>query len=251
MKPVVVGAGLGAGAAPADTTPPVLALGDDAGQWLLLNAEPAAIDLLRSEPRLASLARASDTPRTVVLTDASVDQTTGLLGLRHGAPLLLYATPAVFEGLAPALPVVQRACGLQWKVLPVAGDSRVAEFRIDSMPTLQFTAIAASPALPTARNGWRAADSSVGDGIALVVRDRGTGGRLVCATAGVQLGDGGSEFLRGADCVVVNGALDDPAVLRGLGRLPARHKLGCVADAVEGARWLGLQVARIGMEIRL
>lgn len=251
MKLLVLCSGLAAGLGLADWTPPVLALGDEAGQWLLLNAEPAAIDSLRHEPRLAALAGGDAAPRTVVLTDASVDQASGLLGLRHGAPLRLYATPAVFEGLAPALPTMQRSCGLQWKVLPVAGDRRVAEFRVDGMPTLQFTAIAASPALAKDRHGALSADTAVGDSIALAVHDLGTGGRLVCATAGVQLSGNGSDLLRNADCVIVNAALDDPAVLRGLGRLPARHKLVCGSGVQGRSSWQGLQVARVGMEIRL
>jgi pyrroloquinoline quinone biosynthesis protein B len=254
MKLLVLCSGLAAGIGLADWTPPVLALADEAGQWLLLNAEPAAIGSLRHEPRLAALAgdhAAPGAPRTVVLLDASVDQASGLLGLRHGAPLRLYATPAVFEGLAPALPTMQRSCGLQWKVLPVAGDRRVAEFRVDGMPTLQFTAIAASPALAKDHHGAISADTAVGDSIALAVHDLTTGGRLVCATAGVQLSGVGSDLLRNADCVIVNAALDDPAVLRGLGRLPARYKLVCGSGSHGRPTWQGLQVARAGMEIRL
>jgi hypothetical protein len=254
MKLLVLCAGLAAGTGLADRSPPVLALGDEAGHWLLLNAAPAAVDSLRHEPRLAPLAGRPGlppAPRAVVLTDASVDQATGLLGLRHGAPLRLYTTPAVFEGLAPALPTLQRSCGLQWKVLPVAGDRRVAEFRVDGMPTLHFTAIAACPAPAKARRRSGPADEAVGDSIALAVHDLDTGGRLVCATAGVQLGGNGSDLLRSADGVIVNAALDDPAVLRGLGRLPARHKLVCGRAAAGQADWPGMQIARAGLEIRL
>jgi pyrroloquinoline quinone biosynthesis protein B len=253
MKLLVLCAGLAAGIGIADRTPPVLALGDESGHWVLLNSAPAAIDSLRHDPRLASLVGGEGTahaPRAIVLTDASVDQATGLLGLRHGAPLRLYATPAVFEGLAPALPALQRSCGLQWQVLPVAGDRRVAEFRVDGMPSLEFTAIAAAPAAPRTRSGANA-EVAVGDCIAVAVHDLATGARLVCATAGVQLDGNGSDYLRSADCVLVNSALDDPTVLRGLGRLPARHKLLCGPAASGRADRSGLQLARAGQEIHL
>lgn len=249
MRLLVLCAGLAAGAGMADRTPPVIALGDESGQWVLLNAAPPATDALRSEPRLAALAGidgGDPAPRAVVLTDGSVDQATGLLGLRRGTPLRLYATPAVFEGLAPALPALQRSCGLQWKVLPVAGDRRVAEFRVDTMPALQFTAIATRPPSAEAGLGGRA---GVGDSIALVVDDLQTGTRLVCATAGAQLDADEHDWLGSADCVIVNAALDAPAVLHGVRALPARHKLLC--GTPEGAGWDGLQRVSAGLEIRL
>lgn len=249
MKLLVLCPGLAADAGLADRTPPVLALGDDAGQWLLVNAAPQAIESLRADPRLTALAGIDDRPdrpRPVVLTDGSVDQATGLLGLRQGAPLRLYATPAVFERLEPALPVLQRSCGLQWKVLPVAGDRRMAEFQVEGLPSLQFTAIATRPALVGAGDG---PDLDVGDSIALAVRDLSTGARIVCATAGALLDD--DDWLASADCVLVNAALDDPASVRGVARLPARHKLLCGAGEGMRGDWRGLQRAHAGLEIRL
>lgn len=248
MKLLVLCPGLAAGCGLADRTPPVVALGDDAGHWLLVNAAPQATDALRADPRLATAAALDERaarPRPVVLTDASVDQATGLLGLRHGPPLRLYATPAVFERLEPALPVLQRSCGLQWKVLPVAGDRRVAEFQVEGMPSMQFTAIATQPTLADSAT---AGGPGVGDSIALAVRDLSTGARLVCATAGAPLD--GDDWLASADCVIVNAALDEPAVLRSVAGLPARHKLLCGGDEAPGD-WRGVQRARAGLEIRL
>ena len=71
--------------------------------------------------------------RAVVLTDAQLDRAGGLLTLRDGAAIDLYATPAVFVQLTtamPVLPVLQQYCGLHWRVVPVAGDRRVAAFRV-------------------------------------------------------------------------------------------------------------------------
>jgi coenzyme PQQ biosynthesis protein B len=251
MRLLVLCAGLAAGAGVADRTPPVIALGDESGRWVLLNAAPPASDALRGDPRLAGFAGLDgdpQAPRAVVLTDGSVDQATGLLGLRRGAPLRLYATPAVFEGLAPALPALQRSCGLQWKVLPVAGDRRVAEFRVDTMPSLQFTAIATRPA-PAEDELGGGSRTGVGDSIALVVDDLHTGTRLVCATAGAQLDADERDWLGSADCVIVNAALEAPAVLHDVSTLPARHKLLC--GTPEGAGWQGLQRASAGLELRL
>ena len=63
-------------------------------------------------------------------TDAQIDHITGLLSLRDGPPIHLYATPAVFEELThnlPVLPMLEHYCGVHWHMVPVAGDRRIAE----------------------------------------------------------------------------------------------------------------------------
>jgi hypothetical protein len=103
-------------------------------------------------------------PHAVVLTGAHKDQVDGLLDLRRGSPINLYATPAVFEHLTqalPLLPVLEQYCGVQWHLIAVAGDSRQTDFTIAEWPTLQFTAIT----LGAAPSGER---------IALAVHDTAT-----------------------------------------------------------------------------
>jgi pyrroloquinoline quinone biosynthesis protein B len=251
VRLLVLWAGPSSGDGPGERTPPVLALGDETGQWVLLNAAAPAANALRSEPRLARFGDRDDEggARAVVLTDGGIDQATGLLGLRRGAPIRLYATPAVFEGLAPALPALQRSCGLQWKVLPVAGDRRVAEFRVDGMHTLEFTAIA-TPA-PVRRASDGAPAPTVGDRIALAVRDAATGARLYCATGSSHLDAEERDWMSGADCVLVDAPANDVAALDHIARLPARHKLLCGATAMSAPERRGLLSARAGLELVL
>lgn len=141
----------------------------------------------------------ADADASIVLTGMQRDRVSGLLDLRDGAPLDLYATPAVFEHLTlalPLLPVLQQFCGVQWHLIPVAGEQRSADFTIERMPSLLFTAMTAG-------------DATNGERIALAVRDEGCGARLFVAQ-GASLESSAFEamldWMKDADCVVIDRA---------------------------------------------
>lgn len=145
------------------TAPPdAIALGVQGRHWVLLNATQALLDSLPAADARAIAA--------VVLLDAQPAHVAGLL-TRH-APLDLYATPAVFEELTAAvspLAGIETPCALRWHLLPVAGDERSAEFRIDAAAPLRFRAIdaggRAAPYSPHRR------EAVVGEHIAVQVDD--------------------------------------------------------------------------------
>ena len=84
-----------------------VALSGDGQRWVLVNVSPLVADLLAADARLLRHHGLPDASlRAVVLTDAQVDHVTGLLSLRDGVPIHLYATPAVFEELTQALRVL-------------------------------------------------------------------------------------------------------------------------------------------------
>ena len=252
----------------------VMALGNGSGRWVLVNMSPAVAHQLDSDPGLDRHPGLADADvRAVVLTDAQVDHVGGLLSLRGGAPIDLYATPAVFEQLTtalPVLPVLQHYCGVHWHVMPVAGDRPVASFRVEGLPTLEFTAVATQAALPPHLAQGQA--PQVGDSIALAVRDLATGQRVFCAPGLSQIGATEFEWMREADCLLVDPLADPPGdgpeagapaaeqpwlgLLRGL---PARHKIvfgaarGGALAAETAQAWAdqGLQLAYDGLEIEL
>lgn len=252
----------------------VMALGDGSGQWVLVNMSPAVAHQLDSDSGLDSHAGLADAGvRAVVLTDAQVDHVGGLLSLRDGPPIDLYATPAVFEQLTtalPVLPVLQHYCGVHWHVVPVAGDRRVASFRVDGLPSLEFTAVATrSPPPPHLAH---ADGPQVGDSIALAVRDLTTGQRVFCAPGLAQIDEAEFEWMREADCLLLDHRLLDPPPpvaagataarasdwLQRLADLPARHKLlfRDGAASADPAGWAagsgqGIALAHDGMEIDL
>ena len=244
-----------------------VALSGDGQRWVLVNVSPLVADQLATDARLLRHHGLPDASlRAVVLTDAQVDHVTGLLSLRDGVPIHLYATPAVFEELTqalPVLPMLQHYCGVHWRVVPVAGDRPVASFRVEGMPSLQFTAVATqSPLPPHLASQVPGEQPQVGDSIALAVQDLATGQRVFCAPGLAQIGATEWEWMREADCLLLDNLLPDAgttvsdqpwlALLRGM---PARHKVlfADEPDADGDATWAdeGIALAYDGMEIEL
>jgi pyrroloquinoline quinone biosynthesis protein B len=188
---------------------------------------------------------------TVVLTGMLREQVSGLLDLRDGAPIELYATPAVFEHLTltlPLLPVLQQFCGVQWHLIPVAGEQHAADFSIERWPTLVFTALTTGEAV-------------AGERIALAVRDERSQARLFVvhgASLDSAAFDWMHDWMQGADCVIINRAarMNEALGTRWLERLaqlPATRKLlldasGSDRDAIAAC---GIECAQGAMEIEL
>ena len=257
----------GAGSAGSTRERGVMAIGNGSGRWVLVNMSPGVAHQLDSDLSLdGHLGLPEPDVRAVVLTDAQVDHVGGLLSLRDGAPIDLYATPAVFEQLTtalPVLPVLQHYCGVHWHVVPVAGDRPVASFRVEGMPSLQFTAVATqSPLPPHLASQVPGEQPQVGDSIALAVQDLATGQRVFCAPGLSQIGATEWEWMREADCLLLDNLLPDAgstvtdqpwlALLRGM---PARHKVlfADEPDTDGEAAWAdeGIALAYDGMEIEL
>jgi pyrroloquinoline quinone biosynthesis protein B len=87
------------------------ALSSDGGSYYLLNATPDVTSQLARWPELRPQEGTRHTPiRGVLLTDAELDHTLGLLHLREGQELTIYATPAVanaLEGNIGVLPALR------------------------------------------------------------------------------------------------------------------------------------------------
>lgn len=239
----------------------VIALGTDNGHWLLINVSAAVAHQLESgdgAPGHPGLCQAD--LRAVVLTDAQIEHVGGLLSLRGGAQIDLYATPAVFEDLTttlPVLPVLQHYCGVQWRVVPVAGDRRISSFRVEGMPMLEFTAIATDTAAPP--HSAHHQQPVVGDSIALAVHDLASGQRVFCAPGLDQFSALEFDWMRQADCLLVDGlpelcGMHQPDWVELLCRLPARHKVMFADDTPQRRDALaarGIAMAYDGMEIEL
>ncbi|HLV78966.1 MAG TPA: MBL fold metallo-hydrolase, partial [Chthonomonadaceae bacterium] len=101
-----------------------VAVSADGARWFLLNASPdipaqiAAFPPLQPPP---GAARGSGIAG-VLLTNADLDHTLGLLLLREGARLSIHATPRVRAALETGLSltsVLECYCGVDWKTPPV------------------------------------------------------------------------------------------------------------------------------------
>ena len=243
---------------------------DDDDAWALINLSPAvALELGPQRQPALQQGLPDSPPAAIVLTDAHIDHVAGLFSLREGAPLELYATPAVFEDLTGALPMLSALdhyCGVHWHMVPVAGDRRAAEFQVQGLPGLAFQALAIdAPAPPHSAH----ADQPVaGETIALLVRDLASGHSAFCAPGLGQIGPDEFGWMQQADCVLIDtptgtARADEPTDhslwLDLLAGMPARHKVLCDRGAVGSraaalqAPWArrGIALAYDGMEIVL
>lgn len=248
------------GRVPAQRSAGAVAVASTEGRWLLLNCAP---DTLR-HPQIESAA-AAGAIAGLVLFDAQLEHAASLVALARRQALNLYATPAVFEVLTERLlppGVFDGACAVRWHLLPVAGDVRSSEFRVEGLDSLRLIAIDdgawAAPHEPPRR------DAAVGDSIALLVEDRVAGQRLVYAPG--TSGDAALPWMEGADCLLVGSACplhsgpdpsETPWATLGARRTVLIHLNDCdprlQADSEErrATDAAGLELAYDGMEIVL
>ena len=196
-----------------------IAVSADGDAWVLLNASPDIGQQIRCHPQLHPRQGLRDTPiKAVVLMDAQIDHVTGLLGLREGPCIDLYATPCVFEDLTTGLPllnVLQHYCGTRWHLVPVAGQRMQAGFEIDGFASLRFTALAIPGKAPPYSPHRR--EQVVGDNIALVIDDLSDGSRLFYSPGLAEVGEHELQWMGSADCLLVDGTFWHEDEMRGAG----------------------------------
>ena len=96
-----------------------LAISDGGEDWLLVNASPDLRAQLEICPALQPARAVRDTAIVAVLiVDAQIDHSTGLMTLReHTKRLPVYCTPSVHSDLTtgyPLLNVLEHFCGVDW-----------------------------------------------------------------------------------------------------------------------------------------
>jgi len=195
-----------------------VAVSQDGQSWVLLNASPDIAHQIRVNPALQPNAGTRDTPiKAVVLMDSQLQNVAGLISLREGNGLEVFATPLVFEDLTSGLPLLnalQHYCAVRWHMLPVAGGAPVARFVIPGFPDLRFCAIAVPGSTPRYASHRGA---TVGESIALQIEDARSGQRFFFSPALAKVGEAELEWMRDADCVMVDGTFWDEHELRDAG----------------------------------
>jgi pyrroloquinoline quinone biosynthesis protein B len=175
-----------------------IAVRADSGPWYLVNASPDLRQQLAALPH----ERTSDlrvTPLAgIVLTDAEIDHTAGLLLLRESSvPLRVFSSEAVRHALTdhyPVLTMLEHYCGVEWSRLD-PGETVVLD------ETLELEAFATGGDPPLYMNGDGGGITATG----LTIRDRETGGVLTYAPALEAIDDDVAERLRTSDYVAVDG----------------------------------------------
>jgi len=254
--------------------------------WILFNASPDIRAQLESFPALQPARARRDTAiRAILLVDAQIDHTTGLLLLReHTEPWDVYCTAAVKEDLSSGFPIfniLSHFRGVNWH--EVTTDE--SEFSMPQAHGLAFTAVPlkseAPPYSPHRHN------TVPGDNIGVRIRDLDSGKQLFYAPGLGQVDARIEGYMREADCLLVDGTLwTDDEMIRGgfsnkrgaemghldqsgeggilqlLGRLACPRKIlihinntNPILNEASPQRALlaeaGIEVAEDGMEIRL
>lgn len=128
-----------------------VAVSAEGRHWFLLNASPDIRSQIESFPALHPREGRATPLRAVLLTDAELDHTLGLLLLREGRALELHATPAAHETLRHGtglLATLERYCRVDWR--PVIPGVTVSlgeglSYRAFDVPTTKRARFAGGP----------------------------------------------------------------------------------------------------------
>src|SRR4051812_29146410 len=178
------------------------------GPWFLANASPDLRQQLEGLPPDPARGVRAAPMAGVLLTDAEIDHTAGLLLARESSTTLqVYGSDAVRRALAdgyPVLSVLDHYCGVEWHTL--ARERSLAldgsAFEVESFP--------AGGDAPRYLGG----DGADVEAVGLVFRDGVTGGVLTYVPGLARLGDGVLDRLKASDAVLVDGTFwrDDELV---------------------------------------
>jgi len=195
-----------------------IAVSSDGKSWLLVNASPDIRAQLSAFPALQPNRAKRDTSIVgVLLMDAQIDHTTGLLSLREGCPFPVYCTDSVYDDLCngfPLFPMLEHwDGGLQRHAIPLQG----MPFTVEGVKGLEFSAVPLNSNAPP--YSPRRDKPQLGDNIGLVIEDKNTGGRLFYAPGLGQVNDDIKVQFNKADCLLVDGTLwtDDEMQRQGVG----------------------------------
>ena len=107
-----------------------VAVSADHRRWFLINASPDVRTQIEAFPGLHPHGDRTTPLQAVLLTDAELDHTLGLLLLREADALRLYATPAVQKTLCDGsglLRTLERYCAVEWRAVVPGADVALAD----------------------------------------------------------------------------------------------------------------------------
>ncbi|SAL04441.1 pyrroloquinoline quinone biosynthesis protein PqqB [Caballeronia calidae] len=191
-------------------------------EWLLVNASPDILAQIAAHPELQPARRQRDSGIAAVLViDAQIDHTTGLLMLRErDTPLPLYATDVVWRELTDSFPltsILSHYCALERHTIPLYGGSFVIpELRGVSIEALALSSKA--PPYSSHRNCGK-----VGDNIGLVFTELASGKRAFYAPGLGEIEPHVLAAMQQADLILVDGTCwsNDEMIRLGLSKKSA------------------------------
>ena len=192
--------------------------------WVLFNASPDIRAQIESFPPLQPARKVRDTGIcSIVLCDAQIDHTTGLIIMReHDKPWDVYCTAAVHEDMTSGYPIFNMLShfrGVNWHEIKTDESS----FTIPKADNLIFTAVPlkseAPPFSPHRHN------TVPGDNVGFKVEDTSTGKYLFYAPGLGEMEDHVLKYMQDADCILIDGTVwtDDEMSNEGISNKRAKE----------------------------
>ncbi|WP_433273282.1 pyrroloquinoline quinone biosynthesis protein PqqB [Pseudonocardia xinjiangensis] len=216
------------GAAPPRTQSSV-AVSTDGNRWFVVNASPDIRAQIEAFPGLHPHGRRETPLEGVLLTDAELDHTLGLLLLREAGAVRLYATPAVHKTLSDGsgiLRTLERYCPVEWRtVVPGAGFVLA-----DGLSCRAFD-------VPTTKRVRFGSGVDHGRVVGYRLTDDRSGGTLVYLPGVQSLTPALRAEIAGCDCLLIDGTCwrDDELVRLGLAGKTSREMGHLPIDGPDGS----------------
>ncbi len=194
------------------------------GELVLVNSSPDILVQIRANAFLQPARALRDTGIvSIVLVDAQVDHTTGLLMLREASqPWPVWCTDSVHRDLTsgnPIFEVLRHYCGVERHAIGLGEEP----FSVRGAAGVEWRAIPLQSKPPPFSPNRNA--PQLGDNIGLLLRDTDNSRRVFYAPGLGAIDDRTWEYMRTADCVLVDGTFwsDEEMVQLGLSRKLARE----------------------------
>jgi pyrroloquinoline quinone biosynthesis protein B len=228
-----------AGAGPARTQSSV-AVSADGRRWFLVNASPDVRTQIEAFPALHPHGDRATPVTAVLLTDAELDHTLGLLLLREARTITLYATSAVHKTLydgSGVLRTLERYCHVEWRAVVPGADLPLA----DGLSCRAFD-------VPTTKRDRFVTGTDHGRVVGYRLTDEATGGTLVYLPGVQAITAEVRGAIAGCACLLLDGTCfrDDELVRLGLADKTSREMGHLPIDGPDGsmAQLRGLGVHR-------
>jgi pyrroloquinoline quinone biosynthesis protein B len=206
-----------------------IAVSADRSRWFLVNASPDLRAQFEAFPGLHPQGDRTTPLEAVLLTDAELDHTLGLLLLREARALRVYTTPAAHKTLCDGsgiLSTLERYCSVEWRAVIPGTDLALA----DGLSCRAFD-------VPTAKRARFGAEADHGRVVGYRLADERSGGTLVYLPAVQSLTPALRAEIEGCGCLLIDGTCwrDDELVRLGLTGKTAREMGHLPIDGPDGS----------------
>ena len=196
-----------------------IAVSTDDKRWVVFNTSPDIRAQLESFPAIQPKSGKRDTGiAAIILADSQIDHTTGLLMLREGCPLPVYASEMVQEDLTTGFPIfsILKSWNGGLDIHTLGTDE--TPFTIPNIEGVEFTAVpidGKAPPYSPHRN-----DPHVGDNLGFYIRDMATNQSVFYSPGLAAVTGHVRAYMEKSTCVMVDGTFwsEDEMSVMGVGK---------------------------------